>query len=213
MRLVKVDSNHITKDLDIVSQYLALRKIRFPSADDKPGTAQDSYSFLLLVDDNNKLMAGAMLTNGNRFANGRHLPKSLNCPIGYVTCLASASDSGMFMPGMYLQERIIEEFKRGALGVDILVADIAQTNMPAAQEAFADSGLHSVVRDDLNKESVSGASTSFIAVTADPNIKLTPDGYEQHVVPTTELRERAHEELLKLKQNRRKTPSGQAPHL
>jgi len=162
----------------------------------------------LLVDDNNKVVAGATISwswdHEQSLVDGKHLPSyTPKDSVGYIDKVVAAPTAGM--RGLELQQKILQDFKDGK-GIfkesrfddlRILAGHVVQQNALALHEAARDLNLDRVVRDDLTRKTSHGKSF-FVAAARS---QLVPNGYEKHVMPEEKIREAAHAELIKYKKN------------
>lgn len=162
---------------------------------------------VLLVNDDNKVVAGATINwhdqqkNSNSLANGKHLPLSSG-DIGFINNIVASSNAGG-LPGLELQNKILEDFKHktgifkepGLASITILAGHVVQQNALTLYEAAKDLNLDTVIREDLTRETPNGKSF-FVATSRS---QLVPDGYEEHVMPPNKIRDAAHAELTEYK--------------
>lgn len=225
MPLVMITQQTQTEHEALLDKFRMLQKHHLnPSGVNINHALKQGEVVLLFVDDAEHVQAGAMLcmeepssrnkkfssmgagfasklTKHDSLKDGKSLPSDVG-NVAFVYGLVASEDSHILMPGLQLQKAISEEFaaKRGVFAdIDVITADVVQRNLLLWCEGVREAGLHAVMRPDLTKGGGSNR-TIFVAVAANPLINLVPERYADRALSGDSMREKAHELLMKVKQ-------------
>jgi hypothetical protein len=203
MNIVAIDKDNQSQHQRLIDEYADLKKYwKVGGIPNFRPSLQKGDMLFVSLDHRGKVSAGVMLNKyvQDTRSSSNVLPANVGT-VAYMHTIVSAEDSHDLMPGLALQNKIINDFrdKKGIFeDVDVMTANLVPRNMLIVYEAAKTSGLKIVARKDV-LNGPPGEQTIFVAATANQNLSLVPQGCEAGVLAESEMASLAHQVLTEFK--------------